>query len=116
MSEISGIWESRYTYSGGESTHQVEVEDYDQTVFITSLPNDEDSTLKMELTRDDEELSGAWEEITSPTGEYKGTVFKGFVGFILNQEDTTAQGAWIGHNRDRTKINSGEWTLKKQPS
>lgn len=114
MGELSGTWDSKYTYSGGEGHHRVKLHDPNGSISVESLPNEERSKLSMEQTRDESALSGTWRESTSPMGEYKGAVFDGFVAFILDATGTKADGQWIGYNRDRTKINTGNWILEKE--
>lgn len=114
MGELSGIWESRYAYSGGKGHHQIRIDDSGDLVSAESLLMKDGSELHMELTRDRALLGGLWREKTSPTGTYRGTIFNGHVDFVLDVTLTKAKGMWVGHNRDKNKVNSGEWTLEKQ--
>jgi hypothetical protein len=107
-------WTSTYVYSGGESSHHLVVERDGGSFLAHSLPNEEGSELSLELTQDGIVLQGAWHETTSPAGAYKGAVFDGLVAFVLQAGGARAEGRWIGYNRDRTQIKSGEWILEKQ--
>jgi hypothetical protein len=113
MVELSGLWESTYTYSGGEGRHRLNLIQNGNAVSAQSLKNDDGSTVSMELELNGSVLSGSWGESTSPEGRYEGKFFEGLVVFILNQSGTGAEGLWIGPNRDDTHVNYGSWILNR---
>src|SRR4030095_4577509 len=113
MDELNGLWMSRYTYSGGEGLHRVNVVLKADQVSVESLPNEEGSTLRMKLKLHKNVLKGTWGELTSPTGAYAGQFFEGFVIFVLNNKCTKAEGTWVGTNRDNNRVNSGTWMLER---
>lgn len=112
--DFAGEWGSRYGYSGGESTHTLRFERVGDKIVGTSFPNEEESELRLDLQLDGNILSGPWREKTSPTGDYQGQEFHGVIQLIVNAEGTKAEGLWLGFNRDKTKINSGPWSLERQ--
>lgn len=107
-------WRSRYTYSRGDSVHVIRLQQSDDSIVANSLPNEEQSELSMELSLDENILSGTWRERTSPSGPYRGEIFHGVVQFAMDEERTKAEGKWLGFNRDRTKINLGNWILEQE--
>ncbi|MDB5185531.1 MAG: putative DNA-binding protein [Candidatus Saccharibacteria bacterium] len=121
---LSGTWSSKYTYRSGEDgqvltgEHHVMFKHIRDELFVgTSVPNADKSKLTLRLSYDAENkaLTGTWQEVTSPTGYYQGAAFRGAVQFILNTDLTVAGGRWVGFNSSKTRVNTGEWTLIKQP-
>ena len=106
-------WISQYVYSVGTSTHSIQFQQVNNLIVGKSLPNSEGSEINMELKLDKNVLTGTWRERTSHKGPYKGEEFYGAVQFILNDHATEAEGKWLGFNKDKTKVNTGEWILKQ---
>jgi hypothetical protein len=114
MNKLHGVWQSTYTYSGGKSTHQLQVEDDEGSITAISLPNKEGSELQLRLDHKGNTLTGTWQETTAQDGTYKGATFYGALQLILNSDSTKAEGRWVGFNRNRTRVNEGSWILEKR--
>ncbi len=114
--DLSGTWQSTYEYGEGkEGTHEVLLEQHGWRVTGKSLPHETGSQLSLDLRRkpDDQTLTGLWSEVTSPGGAYRGQKFHGALQLILNAEATSAEGQWVGHNRDHDHVNNGVWRLER---
>jgi hypothetical protein len=80
--ELDGIWRSRYSYfSSGrgqefDSTHYAVLRQSGQQVTVESLPHPTGSKFRLNLTVDGFTVTGTWVEHTSPTGYYKGAIYR----------------------------------------
>jgi hypothetical protein len=113
---LSGIWRSEYAYySTGRAAdftdvHYVVVRQQDSNLSIESLPQSSGSVVTMHLTVDGLTATGTWEERTSPTGYYRGAVYRGAIQLLLAPSGTRLTGRWIGFGK-RFRINNGDWEL-----
>lgn len=112
--DLSGIWRSRYSYfSSGrgqefDSTHYVAIQQSGQQITVESLPHPSGSKIKLNLTADGFTITGTWEEQTSPTGYYKGTVYRGAIQLLASPTGGQLLGKWIGFGKN-FRINTGDW-------
>ncbi len=113
---LSGIWRSEYAYySNGRGSdftdvHYVAIRQQDDALVIESLPQASGSEVSMRLAVDGLTATGTWEERTSPTGYYKGAVYRGAIQLLLAPSGTRMTGRWIGFGK-RFRINNGDWEL-----
>lgn len=118
---IDGTWSSSYEYNAGSkeetlvSKHTIRfIQRKDKWVGI-SIPNEEGSELYVELSMsDDREYSGTWVERTSSGGIYHGQEFEGLVMFVLQKDDKTLSGMWLGASSKDSDVKSGNWKLKRK--
>jgi hypothetical protein len=114
--ELGGIWRSRYSYfSSGrgqefDSTHYVVLRQNGQQVTAESLPHPTGSKFRLNLTVDGLTVTGTWVEHTSPTGYYKGAVYRGAIQLLASPSGGQLIGKWIGFGKNFT-INTGDWEL-----
>lgn len=124
MSKISfsGEWLSEYSYQPDDqaepltSSHLVVARDDGHNITVSSLLQDDGSELNLTLGYDEESktLTGVWTETTSRAGRYRGMIFHGALQLLLNREGNVAAGKWVGFNSSRTKIKTGDWSLRKK--
>ncbi|MDQ3901639.1 MAG: hypothetical protein M3319_14780, partial [Actinomycetota bacterium] len=80
--DLTGIWRSRYSYFSSrrgqefDSIHYVMFRQSGQQVTAESLPHPTGSKFSLSLTVDGVILTGTWVEHTSPTGYYKGAIYR----------------------------------------
>jgi transcriptional regulator with XRE-family HTH domain len=114
--DFSGIWRSEYSfYSDGRgqelaSTHFVVIRQQGSALSVESLPHSTGSELRMELSLDGMSATGTWEERTSPTGYYKGAVYRGAMQLLV-ESGGQMTGRWLGFGK-RFQINNGAWELR----
>ena len=114
--DLSGIWRSEYSYySSGRKAdftgvHYVVVRHEDNNLEIEGLRQSSGSMLTMHLQVDGLTATGTWEERTSPTGYYKGAVYRGAIQLLLSPTGGRMAGRWIGFGRN-FQINNGDWEL-----
>lgn len=113
---LSGIWRSEYAYySTGRAAdftdvHYVAVHQQEASLSIESLPQSSGSIVTMRLAVDGFTATGTWEERTSPTGYYKGAVYRGAIQLLLSPSGRRMTGRWIGFGKN-FQINNGDWEL-----
>jgi hypothetical protein len=116
--DISGIWQSKYTYRQGthSSRHTVSFTQQPDGVWIGTGEGTDGSSITLRLVGDASRpvVTGLWHETTSATGKYEGKVFHGALQLILNNASTEANGKWVGFNSGVNTIDEGRWTLIKQ--
>lgn len=116
LSDLSGIWRSEYSYYSlgrGQqfsSVHYVIIRQQARQLSIESLPHSTGSELKLSLTVDGLTATGSWEERTSPTGYYKGAVYRGAMQLLVAPSGGRMTGKWLGFGK-RFEINTGDWEL-----
>ncbi len=116
---FEGIWYSRYVYPstgrGGDfvGQHYVVMRQQGNRLVAQSLPNTTGSNLRMELAVDSLVATGTWREVTSPTGYYKGATYHGTIQLMIDPSFQNLRGMWLGFGKD-FKINSGEWSLRRE--
>jgi hypothetical protein len=113
--DLSGEWESTYFYGDGKSSRHLLALQPDGTEWFGTATGKDGSKLSIALhfKPDDRTLTGTWQEVTSAEGAYEGAVFYGGVQFILNKSRAQAEGAWVGFNSAKDKINTGRWILTR---
>lgn len=120
--DFSGIWHSSYTYTSSRR-EGVFTSEYDVNIYrrgdhliIESLPNEEKSYLIMRLSLnlpDGRIATGTFEEYTSPTGPYEGSICPGAVQLILSEDGNTWQGKYIAYSRSMA-VFANEWTITRK--
>lgn len=114
--DLSGVWKSEYSfYSDGRgqelaSAHFVVIRQQGNALSVESLPHSTGSELRMELALDGISATGTWEEKTSPTGYYKGAVYRGAMQLLV-ESGGQMTGRWLGFGK-RFQINNGAWELR----
>ncbi|MGA8519454.1 MAG: hypothetical protein WCC47_24125, partial [Pseudonocardiaceae bacterium] len=113
---LTGVWRSRYIYysSGRQSEligeHYVVLNQQENHISGQSLPNSLGSLLTFDLSVSDSVVTGTWVERTSPTGYYKGAVYRGAVQLLIDPTGSRMAGRWLGFDKD-SNINTGDWEL-----
>lgn len=74
------------------------------------LPNSLHSLLTLDLSVSDSIVTGTWIERTSPTGYYKGAVYRGAIQLLIDPTGRRMTGRWLGFDKE-SNINSGDWEL-----
>lgn len=116
--ELSGIWHSKYVYysDGREEEyageHYVVLHQDGADLVAESLPNNEGSKLKLDLSVKRSVATGTWTERTSLTGYYRGTAYHGTIQMVIDPMGRSMTGKWLGFSKD-FKVNVGDWTLTK---
>lgn len=116
--DIAAVWVSRYEYGRGPgdetytSEHRIEFVKSGSKWIGTSLPNDEGSAVRFELTQRGKEFGGAWRERTSPTGHYAAHEFHGQILFVLSDDAKELKGMWLGAGSHSGRVKSGKWDLR----
>lgn len=57
--------------------------------------------------------TGTWEQQTSPTGYYKGAVYRGAMQLLVSPSGGQMTGRWLGFGK-RFQINNGDWELIRE--
>lgn len=118
---FAGTWHLRYWYPSNDHDGE-DTSEYDVTVhqkgsklIIESLPNPEESYMLVKLTLDNELATGSWEEHTSPSGSFGGSIYSGALQLIISDDKKRMEGKWVGVGRDHEKgqadIYTGNWDL-----
>lgn len=115
--DLSGVWRSEYSYySNGRGkdfsdVHYVVLRQQGAAVTVESIAQESGSELGMSLMVDGMTATGSWEERTSPTGYYKGAVYRGALQFLVSPSGGQLTGRWLGFGK-RFQINNGDWELR----
>lgn len=115
---FSGIWHSRYRYysSGRQSEltgeHHVVINQRDNQLTGQSLPNSLNSLLTLDLAISESIVTGTWIERTSPTGYYKGAVYRGAIQLFIDPTGSRMAGRWLGFDKE-SNINTSKWELTR---
>jgi len=113
---LSGIWKSEYVFhnsirnTDATSTHYVRLHPQADELVAESLPGVNDSYVIARLRIDDNIATGTWQEVTSPSGDYKGTIYYGALQLNINPERTQMTGQWVGFDR-KMQVKNGPWTF-----
>lgn len=113
---LPGLWLSRYQYwSTGRqglyiSQYHVIVSHHGARVSVDSLPLNVAPRLRLDLTVEGNVLTGAWDELTDPAGQYLGERRWGALQLLLTPSHRYMYGKWVGWGTGQ-KINSGPWEL-----
>ncbi len=112
--ELGGIWRSQYSYfSSGRGqefagTHYMVFRQSGQQITAESLPHPTGSRCSLSLTVDGFTVTGTWVEHTSPTGYYKGAIYRGAIQLLASPSGGQLIGKWIGFGKNFA-INTGDW-------
>lgn len=115
---LAGVWHSRYVYysSGRQGEfvgqHYVVLNQQENRVSGQSLPNSLNSLLTLDLSVADSAATGSWIERTSPTGYYKGAVYRGSIQLLVDPTRTKMTGRWLGFDKE-SNINTGDWEFTR---
>jgi hypothetical protein len=113
-----GVWHSRYVYysTGRQSElvgeHYVVISQHGNQLSAQSLPNSLHSLLILDLAASDSTVTGTWIERTSPTGYYKGAIYRGAIQLLVDPTGSRMTGRWLGFDKE-SKINAGDWELTR---
>ena len=113
---VPGIWHSVYTY-GSSSRNATFTDERDILMAkvrtqMTGMSLESDvGRLRMQLSTEGRLVTASWTERTDPDGYYAGTEFQGVAQFILAADGRSMSGAWVGHSRDMSVVNTGPWIL-----
>ncbi|MGH3429485.1 MAG: XRE family transcriptional regulator, partial [Mycobacteriales bacterium] len=115
---LAGVWQSRYVYHTssrqGEfvGEHYVVLSQQENHLSGQSLPNSLNSLLTLDLSVSDSIVTGTWIERTSPTGYYKGAVYRGAIQLLIDPVGSRMIGRWLGFDKE-SNINTGDWELTR---
>lgn len=84
----------------------------DNHVSGQSLPNSLHSLLTLDCSVADSVATGTWTERTSPTGYYKGAVYRDAIQLLIDPTGTRMTGRWLGFDKE-SNINTGDWELTR---
>ncbi|MGH3695053.1 MAG: hypothetical protein ACRDRX_13880 [Pseudonocardiaceae bacterium] len=113
-----GVWHSRYVYysSGRQSEcigeHYIVLNQQKNQLSGQSLANSLHSLLTLDLSVNDSTVTGTWIERTSPTGYYKGAIYRGAIQLLVDPTGSMMTGQWLGFDKE-SKINTGSWELTR---
>ena len=79
-----------------------------QQVTGESLPHPAGSKIRLNLAVDGFTVTGTWVEHTSPTGYYKGAIYRGAIQLLASPSGGQLIGKWIGFGKNFA-INTGDW-------
>jgi hypothetical protein len=114
--ELSGVWRSEYSYysSGRQEqfsgVHYVVLRQNGRALTVESLRHSTGSELALSLALEGLFATGTWEERTSPTGYYKGAIYRGAIQLLVAPSLTEMTGKWLGFGKN-FGINTGDWQL-----
>jgi len=119
----SGVWLSQYEYvsSGrGEQVftgkHFVVLLQHGNRITVRSLPgasSNPDSPLTIDLTVDNNVVTGTWVEQTAADGYYRGARYYGAIQMLIEPTGRRMAGKWVGFGKE-FDINTGPWELRLQ--
>lgn len=115
---LAGVWQSRYVYCASSrhsefiGEHYVVFNQQENHLSGQSLPNSLNSLLTLDLSVSDSAVTGTWIERTSPTGYYKGAVYRGAIQLLIGPTGNRMTGRWLGFDKE-SNINSGDWELAR---
>jgi hypothetical protein len=113
---LSGIWHSHYFYtSTGRASdlkgeHYVAMRHQGEKFIGESVPAENGSKLRLDLTLSGSIATGTWSERTSPTGYYRGSVYHGAIHLSIDPMGKTMKGMWVGFDRE-SLVTSDKWEL-----
>jgi len=115
---LTGVWHSRYVYHTssrqGEfvGEHYVVLTHQENHLSGQSLPNSLNSLLSLDFSVSDSIVTGTWIERTSPTGYYKGAVYRGAIQLLIDPTGSRMTGRWLGFDKE-SNINTDDWELTR---
>jgi hypothetical protein len=113
-SGLTGIWRSEYGYFSTRrnehhsDAHYVVIRQNGDNVTVESLRHTTGSEVELALSVDGMFATGTWQERTSPTGYYKGAIYRGAIQLLVAPSLTAMTGKWIGFGKNFS-INNGDW-------
>ncbi|MFI6726825.1 helix-turn-helix domain-containing protein [Streptomyces atratus] len=116
----AGVWLSRYEYfsSGRESAHEgkhyVILVQHGNRITGRSLPgasSNDNSPLTLDLTLDQNVITGSWTEQTASNGYYQGARYHGALQLLAEPTGRRLAGKWVGFGKD-FDVNTGPWELR----
>jgi hypothetical protein len=113
---LTGIWRSEYGYYSTRrqehhsDSHYVVMRQTGTALTIESLRHPTGSELRLDAIVDGMFATGTWEERTSPSGYYKGAIYRGAIQLLVAPSLTAMTGKWIGFGKNFT-INNGDWSF-----
>lgn len=114
--DMNGIWRSEYTYFSSRRNaeytdmHYVVIRQNQKAVAVESLKHPTGSELSLSLALDGMFATGTWQERTSPTGYYRGAIYRGAIQLLVEPSLTSMTGKWVGFGKNFS-INNGDWTF-----
>ncbi|HWE91772.1 MAG TPA: hypothetical protein VG317_20080 [Pseudonocardiaceae bacterium] len=115
--DMSGIWYSRYVYpsSGRKASftgeHYVAIRQQGNRLLGESIPAENGSVLRLDLSTSGLVVTGNWSERTSPLGYYRGATYHGSLQLVLDPMGKDMNGRWVGFDK-QFNVNSDVWELK----
>lgn len=112
--DFSGIWRSDYTYRNSDqdkdflSQHYVRMYVKDNQLIAESIQDLNDSYMLARFSVDGDIVTGSWQEVTDPSGDYKGTIYHGAAQLILSGDKKSLKGKWVGFGKNM-EIKTGPW-------
>ena len=113
---FDGIWRSDYTYHSSDRDENLLAQNYvriypkGNEIIIESIPEVNDSYVLARLTVDGNVATGAWQKVSNPKGEYKGTIYHGAAQLVISDDEKTLEGMWVGFGR-KMVVKDGPWKL-----
>ncbi|MFI6560366.1 helix-turn-helix domain-containing protein [Streptomyces sp. NPDC050534] len=117
----SGVWLSQYEYvSSGRGDqvfvgkHFVVLLQHGNRISVRSLPGaslNPDSPLTIDLTVDNNVVTGTWVEQTAADGYYRGARYYGAIQMLIEPTGRRMAGKWVGFGKE-FDINTGPWELR----
>lgn len=113
---FGGVWRSHYKYhSSGrkgefENEHLVRIYQTGRFLIVETIPGVNASYVIIRLSLDDGIATGTWQEETNPDGYYKGAVYHGAIQLVVDKDNKTMAGKWVGFDKE-SNVNTGPWEL-----
>jgi hypothetical protein len=109
-----GIWRSDYSYNNSElnadevSQQYVRIYRKSGELIVESIPDPEGSYMYARFSIDGNIVTGSWQQVTSPRGDYKGIIYHGAAQLLLTDNGTKLSGKWVGFGK-KMEIKTGPW-------
>lgn len=124
--DFSGMWRCMYWYPSNKKEGELLLDEYvvqaqqqDDKVIFESLPG-RPNHMVVNLTISESLATGAWVESTDPAGEFAGLEYSGAVQLLVQADNNSMLGAWVGVGREHLpdgtfepKIYTGKWELHR---
>jgi hypothetical protein len=117
--DFSGLWHSIYYYTSSvrsglfKSEYDIKIYPKDHQLIMESEPNDTGSYVLVRLTQNGRVATGTWQEQTSPSGAYEGSVCDGAIQLVLSEDSNEWHGMWVAYGRNM-EVRSGYWDIVRQ--
>jgi hypothetical protein len=112
--DFSGIWRSDYTYHNSDqdkdflSQHYVRLYVKDNQLIAESVSDLNESYMLARFSVDGDIVTGSWQEVTDPQGNYQGTIYHGAAQLILSEDKKSLKGKWVGFGKNM-EVKTGPW-------